>query len=59
MLVDRTELFLERMATVVGVAQWAYSGNQLAKRTKHLSKENLTRLVQLIDEQENQEPVVQ
>lgn len=56
MVIDRTEFFLEKMATNIAVAQWAYPGNQFAARTQHMSKQQRARIMQIIHDQDNEEP---
>ncbi|UFK09619.1 hypothetical protein [Xanthomonas phage DES1] len=53
MVIDKSDVFLEKMAKVVLDAQWAYPGNQMKLRTKDLSKEDTMRLLEAMDRQEH------
>ena len=46
------EVFLQRMAKNIVNAQWAYQGNQIAVRAKHLNKEDMHLLIRFVEQEE-------
>lgn len=56
MVIDRSGVFINRMAEVISEASFIHERNELPYRTKGLSKEMMHKLVLAISAIENREP---